>query len=118
MAAPSGLLAAAVAAGAVALWPGPAGRAAAGGLGAAWLLALAGVAALLAARPVSASAFWWAFWGGVGARLAALGGLTAVCLRFPRVSSPGLLCGYAVGLALLLPWEFRRVPLRGAGEPS
>jgi len=109
-AAPAALLTAAAA---LLLWGrGPAGRDAAWGLGAAWALASLGAAALLAARQVSPRAFWLAFWGGMGSRLALLAALMAVCLRSPGVCAPALLAGYAAGLIFLLPLEFRLVPAR------
>jgi hypothetical protein len=109
---PAGLLAAVAAAGALCLWPGAAGRGAACGLATAWALASLGAAALLAARQVSPRAFWWTFWSGLGSRAAVLIGLMLWCLRAPAASAPALLAGYGLGIALLLPLELARVPLR------
>ena len=77
----------------------------AAGLLAAALMASLGTAALLAVRKISAKAFWWAFWGGMGSRLAVLASFMFFCLRFPAVCAPALLISYAVGVFLLLPLE-------------
>lgn len=105
-------MAAAAAAGALRLWPGAAGRAAACGLAAAWALASLGAVALLAAKEVSTGAFWWAFWSGVGSRAAVLFALMLWCLSTPAACAPALLGGYGLGVAFLLPLELRLVPLR------
>ncbi|MBI5241312.1 MAG: hypothetical protein HY926_12640 [Elusimicrobia bacterium] len=109
---PAGLLAALAGAAALRLWPGGAGRGAALGLAAAWILASLGAAALLAARQVSARAFWLAFWTGIGSRLAVLVALMLWCLRSPQAAADALLAGYGVGVACLLPIELRQVRLR------
>jgi hypothetical protein len=109
---PAALLAAAAAVGARRLWPGAVGRDAAWGLAAAWLLVSLSAAALLWARAARPQAFWKTFWTGVGLRLAALGSLMALCVRSSAVCAPALLCGYAAGLAVLLPWEMALVGRR------
>ena len=109
---PAGLLAAAAGAGALRLWPGAAGRGAAWGLALAWALASLGAAALLAAKGVSTRAFWWAFWSGVGSRVAVLAALMLWCLSTPAACAPALLAGYGLGVAFLLPLELRQVPMQ------
>jgi hypothetical protein len=104
-------LTAAAAAGALRLWPGLVGRSAAWGLATAWVLASFGAAALLAAKEISTRAFWWTFWSGVGSRAAVLVALMLWCLRAPSAGAPTVLAGYGVGVAFLLPFELRVVPL-------
>lgn len=109
---PAGALTALAGAAALRLWPGPAGHGAAWGLAAAWALASLGAAALLAAKQVSIRAFWWAFWTGIGSRLAVLTALMLWCLRSPQAGAAALLAGYGFGVACLLPLELRQVDLR------
>jgi hypothetical protein len=111
VAASAGLLAAIAAAGALWFWPGAAGRSTAWGLATAWALASLATATLLAAKAVSTRAFWWAYWSGVGSRVAVLVALMIWCLRSPAACAPNLLAGYGLGVAFLLPLEFRAVPL-------
>ncbi|MDD5657782.1 MAG: hypothetical protein PHF00_11070, partial [Elusimicrobia bacterium] len=89
------------AAAAVLYWGGPEAGRAVCGLGCAWLLSTASLAALLSARAVSPRAFWFAFWGGMGTRGAALAAFMAAAAR-ERVSA-ALLLGYALGMIVLLP---------------
>ena len=109
---PAGILAFIAGAAALRLWPGASGREAAWGLAAAWALASLGAAALLAAKQVSTRAFWWAFWTGIGSRLAVLVGLMLWCMRSPGAGAPALLAGYGLGVACFLPLELRQVELR------
>ena len=109
-AAPAGLLAAAAGAAALLLWRGPAARSFVAGLSVAWLVSSASTAAMLASQSVSPRAFWRAFWGGMAARLAVLAGLMAMCWIIPETCAAALLPGYALGVAFLLPLEYRQVP--------
>ena len=103
----AGILTAAAAA--VLLCCGPGLRDAAWGLGCAWLVSSLCAAALLVAQPVSLRAYWGAFWGGMAARLAVLGGLMAWCWGSSGARAPALLVAYVLGVAFLLPVELRQV---------
>jgi hypothetical protein len=48
----------------------------------------------------------------MGSRMAVLIALMLWCLRTPGTGGQALLAGYGVGVAFLLPLEFRVAPLR------
>ncbi|MDE2040469.1 MAG: hypothetical protein KGO96_12540 [Elusimicrobia bacterium] len=75
----------------------------------AWAISSLSAAALLAARAHSRSdAFWCAFGGGLGLRLATLAGLMAyVAFHQRALSAPALLIAYALGVLAFLLLEYR-----------
>ena len=105
--------AALAAAAGAALFRGPGqARGIAIGVSVAWGASSASTAALLAAKARSPEAFWWAFGGGMAARLAALGALMAYSVASPAVSQAALLLSYVFGILGLLLLEYRHIKLK------
>jgi len=82
------------------------------GAAAAWAASSASTATLIWAKSRSAKAFWWAFGGGMGARLVLLGALAVVSVKSPDLSQPGLLLSYALGVLAFLLLEYRHIELK------
>ena len=96
-----------------AVWRAPGERrAAALGIGVAWLASSLGAGALIVAKARSPEAFWWAFGGGMALRAAALVVLVAVSVSHPRLSQAALLVSYALGVLGFLLLEYRHVKLK------
>lgn len=82
------------------------------GVGTAYVASLASVWWLLRARRRSATAFWWAFGGGMALRVAALAGLMAWSWGREGLATDALLVSYVFGLlAMLLTLETRYLKL-------
>jgi hypothetical protein len=108
------LLAAAIsAAGACVVWQGEEQRRGVlVGIAAAWLASSISAGALIVARERSPQAFWKAWGAGMALRLAALLALAAYGAWSARVSLPGLLLSYALGVLGFLLLEYRHVKLK------
>ena len=83
------------------------------GVTAAWAASAASVGWLLWAKARGASAFWWAFGGGMALRAAVLGALAAWVWSRTDVSVESLLLSYVFALLFtLLGLEFRHLRLK------
>lgn len=80
----------------------------------AWLASSVSTAGLLVSKAANnAKAFWWAFGGGMGLRLATLAALMWYGVAHDRVvSQPALLLAYAFGVLFFLLMESRHITLK------
>lgn len=79
------------------------------GLGAAWAVSAACVAALLAAQGRSMKTFLWVYGGGLAARAFVLAGLMAAVWGLPSGAQAARLLAYVFGVLFLLLLEIRHL---------
>lgn len=87
-------------------------RAIAIGLGSAFFVSTLSACAIMFAKTVSQSAFWWAFGGGLTLRLATLAGLMALTVVKESLPQAGVLLSYALGVLAFLLVEYRHVRIQ------